>query len=154
MPVLSGQAVAILLLTLRIVPAFAFTAPFTLLRVPAVVRVLLSIALLWLSACTGTARLLNQFVLHPPPALTFDRIQALKAEAQAKYEQAQEHMRQARIDAAKEIGLTVASASARMAAQQVVGLIVVETIDIFIDEIRDIAVNGKVLKNELRARFR
>jgi hypothetical protein len=66
-----------------------------------------------------------------------------KAEAQEKYEQAQERMRQARLDAAKEIGLTVASASARMAAQQVVGLIVVETIDIFVDEIRDIAVNGK-----------
>jgi hypothetical protein len=66
-----------------------------------------------------------------------------KAEAQEKYEQARERMRQARIDAAKEIGLTVASASARMAAQQVVGLIVVETIDIFVDEIKDIAVNGK-----------
>lgn len=66
-----------------------------------------------------------------------------KAEVQEKYEQAQERMRQARIDAAKEIGLTVASASARMAAQQVVGLIVVETIDIFVDEIRDIALNGK-----------
>ncbi|CAJ3034294.1 hypothetical protein BP354E_5819 [Burkholderia pseudomallei 354e] len=67
-----------------------------------------------------------------------------KAEAQEKYEQAHERMRQARIDAAKEIGLTVASASARMAAQQVVGLIVVETIDIFVDEIKDIAVNGKL----------
>ncbi|KVH40250.1 hypothetical protein WT01_02950 [Burkholderia cepacia] len=66
-----------------------------------------------------------------------------KAEALEKYERAQERMRQARIDAAKEIGLTVASASARMAAQQVVGLIVVETIDIFVDEIKDIAVNGK-----------
>jgi hypothetical protein len=66
-----------------------------------------------------------------------------KAEALEKYEQAQERMRQARIDAAKEIGLTVASASARMAAQQVVGLIVVETIDIFVDEIKNITVNGK-----------
>jgi flagellar biosynthetic protein FliR len=45
MPALSDQAVAILLLTLRVVPAFAFTAPFTLLRVPAIVRVLLSISL-------------------------------------------------------------------------------------------------------------
>lgn len=45
MPTLSDQAVAILLLTLRVVPAFAFTAPFTLLRVPAIVRVLLSISL-------------------------------------------------------------------------------------------------------------
>ncbi|MFM0061472.1 hypothetical protein PQR64_38355 [Paraburkholderia phytofirmans] len=66
-----------------------------------------------------------------------------KAEALEKYEQAQERLRQARIDAAKEIGLTVAGAGARMAAQQVVGLIVVETIDIFVDEIKDIAVNGK-----------
>ncbi|CAM5208724.1 hypothetical protein CDEN61S_03790 [Castellaniella denitrificans] len=66
-----------------------------------------------------------------------------KAEALEKYEQAQECMSQARINAAKEIGLTVASASARMAAQQVVGLILVETIDIFVDEIKDIAVNGK-----------
>jgi len=66
-----------------------------------------------------------------------------KAEAQAKYEQAQERRHQARIDAAKEIGLTVASASARMAAQQVVGLMVLETIDIFVDEIKDIATNGK-----------
>lgn len=40
-----------------------------------------------------------------------------KAEAQEEYERAQERMRQARIDAAKEIGLTVASASPRMAAQ-------------------------------------
>ncbi|CAN7178820.1 hypothetical protein [Caballeronia sp. LjRoot31] len=67
-----------------------------------------------------------------------------KAEAQAKYEAAQERLHQAHLNAAKEIGLTVASASARMAAQQVVGLIVVETIDIFVDEIRDIAVNGKL----------
>ncbi|MFM0337975.1 hypothetical protein [Paraburkholderia fungorum] len=66
-----------------------------------------------------------------------------KAEALEKYEKAQERLRQARADAAKEIGLTVASAGARMAAQQVVGLIVVETIDIFVDEIKDIAVNGK-----------
>jgi hypothetical protein len=66
-----------------------------------------------------------------------------KTEALEKYEKAQERLRQARVDAAKEIGLTVVSAGARMAAQQVVGLIVVETIDIFVDEIKDIAVNGK-----------
>jgi len=41
--------------------------------------ILVSVALMWLSACTGSARLLSQFVLHPPPALTLDRIQALKA---------------------------------------------------------------------------
>jgi len=46
--------------------------------------ILISVAGLWLGACTGTAALLSQFVLHPPPALTADRIQEIKAEAQAK----------------------------------------------------------------------
>lgn len=46
--------------------------------------ILLSVALIWLSACTGSARMLAQFALRPPPALGADRIQALKAEAQAK----------------------------------------------------------------------
>ena len=36
-------------------------------------------ALLWLTACSGTARLLSQFVLHPPPALSADRIMVLKS---------------------------------------------------------------------------
>lgn len=40
--------------------------------------ILASVALLWLSCCTGTSRLLEQFVLHPPAALTQDRIKALK----------------------------------------------------------------------------
>lgn len=48
---LTDQAVATLLLTLRLVPALAFSPPFTLLRVPAIVRVLLSVALAaWLVA--------------------------------------------------------------------------------------------------------
>lgn len=46
--------------------------------------IVLSVALIWLSACTGSARLLMQFALHAPPALNADRVQALKAEAQAK----------------------------------------------------------------------
>lgn len=46
--------------------------------------ILLSVALIWLSACTGTARLMMQFMLHAPPVLSADRIQALKAEAQAR----------------------------------------------------------------------
>jgi len=45
---------------------------------------LLSVALIWLSACTGSARALMQFALHPPPVLNGDRIQALKGDAQAK----------------------------------------------------------------------
>lgn len=39
------QAVATLLATLRLAPTFAFAQPFTLVRVPAIVRVLLAIAL-------------------------------------------------------------------------------------------------------------
>ena len=46
--------------------------------------ILLSVAGIWLSACTGSAALLSQFALHPPPALSADRIQEIKAEGQAK----------------------------------------------------------------------
>ena len=42
---LTNQAVATLLLTLRVVPALAFSPPFTLLRVPAIVRILMSVAM-------------------------------------------------------------------------------------------------------------
>ena len=62
---LSDQAVAILLLTLRVVPAFAFTAPFTLLRVPAIVRVLLSISLAaWLVAANPAQTWQSGFAEH------------------------------------------------------------------------------------------
>jgi uncharacterized SAM-binding protein YcdF (DUF218 family) len=43
--------------------------------------ILLSVALLWLSACSGTAQLLSQFALRPPAALTPERIKELKAQA-------------------------------------------------------------------------
>ena len=39
----------------------------------------ISVALLWLAACTGSSRLLSQFVLHPPSALGVDRIRELAA---------------------------------------------------------------------------
>lgn len=39
------------------------------------------VLLLWLSACTGSARLLSQFALHPPAALTAQRIEELNAHA-------------------------------------------------------------------------
>ena len=41
--------------------------------------ILTSVALLWLSTCSGTAQLLSQFVLRPPAALTAERIKELKA---------------------------------------------------------------------------
>lgn len=43
------QIVAVLLASLRVAPSFAFAPPFTLLRVPATIRVLLAVAIaLWL----------------------------------------------------------------------------------------------------------
>ena len=41
--------------------------------------ILTSLALLWLTACSGTARLLSQFMLHPPGAMSAGRIKELKA---------------------------------------------------------------------------
>lgn len=41
--------------------------------------VLLGAALVWLGSCTGSARLLAQVALHPPPALTAEQLRALRA---------------------------------------------------------------------------
>jgi uncharacterized SAM-binding protein YcdF (DUF218 family) len=41
--------------------------------------VLLGTALIWLGSCTGSARLLAQVALHAPPALTAERLRALRA---------------------------------------------------------------------------
>jgi uncharacterized SAM-binding protein YcdF (DUF218 family) len=46
--------------------------------------VLLSTALLWLTACTGAARIASQLFLQPPPAMTLDRVKTLKAEVLAR----------------------------------------------------------------------
>jgi len=46
--------------------------------------ILTSTGLLWLTACGGTARLLSQFVLHPPTALSADRIKEMKSHARAQ----------------------------------------------------------------------
>jgi uncharacterized SAM-binding protein YcdF (DUF218 family) len=43
--------------------------------------ILFSVAMLWLSTCTGTAQFLSQFILHPPGALTSGRVKELKADA-------------------------------------------------------------------------
>lgn len=46
--------------------------------------ILISVSLLWLSACTGAARVVSRLLLQPPPALSFDRVRELRAEAAAK----------------------------------------------------------------------
>jgi uncharacterized SAM-binding protein YcdF (DUF218 family) len=40
--------------------------------------VILSVTLLWLSTCTGSAVLLSKFILRPPAAMTMERINELK----------------------------------------------------------------------------
>ena len=45
--------------------------------------ILISVVLLWVSACTGAVRLVTQ-LLPSPPALSFDRVRELRAEAVAK----------------------------------------------------------------------
>jgi uncharacterized SAM-binding protein YcdF (DUF218 family) len=46
--------------------------------------ILLSVVLLWLSACTGAARSLGQLLQPAPAALSFDRVRELRAEVAAK----------------------------------------------------------------------
>jgi hypothetical protein len=64
------------------------------------------------------------------------------------YDRADAKRKEHRLDAAKEVGMTVVKTGAAMAAQQVVGLIVLETIDIFADEIRSLAVNGRIITED------
>ncbi len=46
--------------------------------------VLLSVVLLWLSSSLGAAQVASRLFLRPPPALTFERVKALRAEVQAR----------------------------------------------------------------------
>lgn len=46
--------------------------------------IFVSVVLLWLSACTGAVRALGQLLIVTPPALSFDRVRELRAEATAK----------------------------------------------------------------------
>lgn len=64
------------------------------------------------------------------------------------YDRADAKRSEHRLSAAKEVGMTVVKTGATMAAQQVVGLIVLETIDIFVDEIRSFAVNGRIINED------
>lgn len=89
---------------------------------------------------------------HPdnPDQLTFTigesnrEVTISEKDALARYDKAKEKMAAMRLDALKEVGLATASAGIRMAAQQVVGLIVAETADIFVDEIKDITQKGLI----------
>ena len=43
--------------------------------------IILSVLALWLSACSASAQLLSRLLLHPPAAMTFERMAELKAQA-------------------------------------------------------------------------
>lgn len=68
-----------------------------------------------------------------------------KNDIREAYENADKKRKEHKIEAVKEVGLTVIKTGASMAIQQVVGLIIVETIDIFTDEIKNFAKNGKII---------
>ncbi|PSV33988.1 hypothetical protein C9J44_16620 [Photobacterium sp. GB-27] len=85
---------------------------------------------------------LEKSVLHPDkPGVRVMTIQGEQYElneedCNAALEQAQKVLNQHRSSAAVEIGMTAVKTGATMAVQQVVGMIVVETIDIFMDEMK------------------
>jgi len=64
-----------------------------------------------------------------------------------QYKAAKKQIAKMKVDAAKEIGVAMASSGARLAVQQVVGLIIVETIDIFVDEIKDMSIKGNMFNS-------
>lgn len=64
------------------------------------------------------------------------------------YGRADEKRHEHRVSAAVEVGMTVVKTGAAMAAQQVVGLIVIETIDVFVDEIKRFTVEGKIVNED------
>ena len=81
---------------------------------------------------------LEKSVPHPDkPGV---RVMTIKGEHEedcnAALEQAQKVLNQHKSSAAVEMGMTAVKTGATMAVQQVVGMIVVETIDIFMDEIK------------------
>jgi len=71
-----------------------------------------------------------------------------RSDIEEAFDRAEEKRNEHRVSAAMEVGMTVVKTGAAMAAQQVVGLIVLETIDIFVDEIRSFAVNGRVISED------
>lgn len=68
------------------------------------------------------------------------------------YAESKQAIRDGQIQAVKEISSTVALTAATMAAQQIVGLIVVETIDVFMDELKRVKlISSDGMIDELKA---
>ena len=63
-------------------------------------------------------------------------------DCQQAYDKAVDAHCEAQIQALQDLGISVFDSAARIAIQQVVGLFIVETSDVFIDEIKDVVKNG------------
>lgn len=72
-------------------------------------------------------------------------VEVNEAEMVEAYSRASEKRGEHRLASLQEVGQTIALTGAAMAAQQIVGLIVLETIDIFVDEIKLLATKGKLI---------
>lgn len=73
-----------------------------------------------------------------------------KEDVKAAYSKAKQASRRDTIKAVATIGTTAVETGAKLAIQQVVGLIIYETIDIFVDELKSIACDGDVFNREFK----
>lgn len=79
---------------------------------------------------------------------TIKSVEVNEAEMVDAYNRASDKRDEHRLAALQEVGQTIALTGAAMAAQQVVGLIVLETIDVFVDEIKLLATQGQVVNED------
>ncbi|MBU0839531.1 MAG: hypothetical protein KJ945_19790 [Gammaproteobacteria bacterium] len=98
-------------------------------------------------AANGTPRSDDPDLIDVTIKRTGEVVTVRLSDVEETVERAEGDRSQHRMDAVKEIGVTLAKTGGTMAVQQVVGLIVLETIDIFIDEVRDMTVNGNLMND-------
>ncbi|MFJ2689193.1 hypothetical protein [Pseudomonas sp. NPDC087336] len=79
---------------------------------------------------------------------TIKTVEVNEAEMVEAYTRAGDKRNEHRMAALQEVGQTIALTGAAMAAQQIVGLIVLETIDVFVDEIKLLATKGRVINED------
>lgn len=79
---------------------------------------------------------------------TIKTVEVNEAEMVEAYTRAENKRDAHRLAALQEVGQTIALTGAAMAAQQIVGLIVLETIDVFVDEIKLLATKGQLVNED------
>lgn len=103
----------------------------------------------------GSKDLLDYIETAGTPVLGDDALLALniseqeyivnKNDIQQAYGESKRTLAKRNLEAVGEVGMTVVGSGARIAVQQVVGLMVLETIDILVDEIKDMTLEGNFL---------